>query len=198
MKALFGKRLPYFLVLVVLEIIVILILVVWLFKDTSGFFTSIYNFIAKSSVFFNILDFIARWAEVISGVIILTALIITYISFRKYMRGRAINRLHSWARNGVVVLAQYRQESPGGRGSGSERFKEAASLIGKLMVGSSQAFSDARKLSGEISTRARKTVEELRAAKRKLANGDESLFDDLQALQHEFADVMILAFELIK
>jgi ABC-type multidrug transport system fused ATPase/permease subunit len=192
MKSMFGKLLPYFLALVIIEVIVIIILAIWTFQGT------IYDFISKSSVAFNILGFIADWAEVITGAIVLAALVLVYISFRKFQRGRAINRLHNWARNGVVILAQYRQESAGAADSPAERYEDVGVLLDKLMAKSSPALADARKLRGEIHARTRKTVEELRVVKVKLANEDESLFDDLQALQHDFADVMILAFELIK
>lgn len=198
MKSMFGKLLPYFLALVIIEVIVIIILVIWIFKDTSGFFASVYDFISKSPAAFNILDFIADWAEAISGVIILAALVLVFISFRKFQRGRAINRLHNWARNGVVILAQYRQESTGDADSPTELYEEVKVLLDKLMAKSSPALADAGNLRGEINIKTRETVNELRAIKVKLANEDESLFDDLQALQHDFADVMILAFEFIE
>jgi DNA polymerase III psi subunit len=71
-------------------------------------------------------------------------------------------------------------------------------LIDKLITNSSFALADARILRGEINEKTRKTVEVLHVIREKLAHEDESLFDDLQTLQHDFADVMILAFEFIK
>jgi hypothetical protein len=198
MKSMFGKRLPYFLALVIIEVIIIVILVIWTFKDTSGFFASIYDFFARSPGVLNVLGFIADWAEAISGAIVLAALVLAFISFRKFQRGRAINRLHSWARSGVVILAQYRKESAGKADSPEERYGGAKVVVERLMLNSRLALADARNLRGEIDARTRKTVEELRAVKVKLANEDESLFDDLQTLQHDFADVMILAFEFIE
>ena len=197
MKAMLGKRFPYFLALLILEIIVIFITVIWTFKD-SGFFKSVYDFISKSHVAFNILGFIADWAEVISGVVALIALVVLFISFKKFRRGRAINRLHNWARNGVVVLAQYRQENTDESDSPAEGYEEVEVLLDKVMATSGIALNDARYLGGEIKSRTRATVEVLRAVKTKLAAGDDSLFEDLQSLKHDFADVMILVFELIK
>ena len=193
----FGKLLPYFLALVVIEIIVILILIVWIFND-AGFLASIYNFIGNSSIAFDFFNFIADWAEAISGVVVLGALVIVFISFKKFQRSRSVNRLHNWARNGVVLLAQYRQASPGEDDSAAERYAEATVLLDKLMATSSMALSDARNLGGEINARTIRTVDEVRAIKVKLAKEDESLFEDLPALQHDFADVMIIAFEFIK
>jgi hypothetical protein len=198
MKAMFGKRFPYFLALVIIEVIVIVIVVIWAFKDTSGPFASIYDFISKSPVALNVLGFIADWAEAIAGAVALVALVILFISFKKFQRSRAINRLHNWARNGVVILAQYRKESADDSDSPVGRYEEVGVLLEKLMANSRLALADARNLRGEINIKTMKTVDGLRAVKEKLANEDESLFDDLQALQHDFADVMILAFEFIK
>jgi hypothetical protein len=192
MKAMFGKRLPYLLALVILEVIVIVIVVIWAFKGAA------YDFISKSSAAFNIFGFIADWSMAFSGAIVLAALVIAFISFNKFRRDRAVNRLHTWARNGVVILAQYRKESTGPTDSSAERFEEVVVLLDKLMTNAALALADARHLSGEINDKTVKTVEELRAVREKLAGEDGSLFDDLEALQHDFADVMILAFELIK
>jgi hypothetical protein len=191
MKSLFGKRLPYFLALLIIEVIVIIVLVIWIFKG------AIYDFVSKSSIAFHILDFIANWAGAISGVIVLAALFLLFISFRKFQRRRAINRLHNWARNAVVILAQYRQQSGHEADSPAGQFEEARALLEKLTDKASLALADARNLGGEIYDRTRETIDGLRAIEAKLADEDESLFDDLQALQHDFADVMILAFEFI-
>jgi hypothetical protein len=106
--------------------------------------------------------------------------------------------LHNWARNGVVILAQYRQESTGTGESRADRYEEVRIMIDKLIANSSFSLGDARALRGEINDKTRRTVEALHAIRKKLKNEDESLFDDLQVLRHDFADVMILAFEFIK
>jgi len=196
MKAMFGRRLPYFIGLLAFEFVVILIIVVWTFRGNEGFFRSIYDFFAGSSVVFSVFDFIWNNAELISGVVVLAALALLYISFRQFQRGRAVNRVHSWARNSVVALAQYRQKTANdlpAAGYGGARV-----LIDKLADSSKLALEDARILGGEINTRARKTVAGLREVERKLNDEDASLFDDLQDLQQDFADVMILAFEFVK
>jgi hypothetical protein len=192
MKAIFGKRLPYFLALVVLEIIVIAIVVIWTFKGGA------YDFIGKSPAAFRIFDFIADWSLAFSGAIVLAGLVIAYISFGKFRRERAVNRLHTWARNGVVLLAQYRKESAAETDATAEGFEEVGLMLDKLMAHVKLALADARLLRGEINDKTVKTVEGLRAVREKLVSEDDSLFDDLRALQHDFADVMILAFELIK
>jgi len=196
MKAMFGRRLPYFIALLTFEFIVILIIVVWTFRGSEGFFRSIYEFFAGNAVVLSVFDFIWNYAELISGVVVLAALLLLYISFRKFQRGRAVNRIHSWARNSVVALAQYRQKTANdmpAAGYGSARV-----LIGKLADSSKLALDDARIMGGEINARVRKTVERLRAVEQKLDAEDASLFDDLQDLQQDFADVMILAFEFVK
>jgi ABC-type multidrug transport system fused ATPase/permease subunit len=192
MKAMFGKRLPYFLALVALEVIVIVILILWISKG------AVYDFLSKSQTASNIFSFIADWAEAISAAIIFAALVIVFISFRKFQWGRSINRLHTWARNGVVILAQYHKASADDTDSPAERYEEVGVLLERLMTNSALALADARRLRGEINAKTVKTVEGLHTIKEKLANEDESLFDDLQVVQHDFADVMILAFEFIK
>ncbi len=196
MKAMFGKRFPYFIALLTFEFIVILIIVVWTFRGSEGFFRSIYDFIARSSVALSVFNFIWDFAEAISGVVVLAALALLFISFKRFQRGRAVNRLHAWARNGVVALAQYRQQTTGD--SSAARYFDVRVLVDKLVANSKLALEDARILGGEINTRARKTVAGLAAVQLKVEAEDPSLFDDLQDLQHEFADVMILAFELVK
>jgi hypothetical protein len=198
MRAMFGKRLPYFIALLVIEVIVIVIIVIWTFKDISGAFRSAYDFIGKSSVFFNIFNFIWDYAEVISGIVVLAALVIVFISFKKWQRERAVNRLHAWARNGVVLLAQYRKETADDDDSPAEWYQEVQVLLKKLLADSDLALADARILRGEINTKTVRTVDVLRIVEAKLAKEDESLFEDLPDLQHDFADVMILAFEFIK
>jgi hypothetical protein len=191
MKSLFGKRLPYFLALVIIDVVVIIISVLWSFQG-------VYDFFSKIPAAFHFFNFIADWAGAISGVVVLAALALLFISFRKFQRRRAIHRLHNWARNAVVILAQYRQRSASVADSPAERYEGAKVLLEKLMAKASLALADARNLSGEIYDRTRETIDGLRAMEAKLASGDESLFDDLQTLQHDFADVMILAFEFIK
>jgi tetratricopeptide (TPR) repeat protein len=192
MKSMFGKRLPYFLALVAIEVIVIIVLVIWIFQG------AVYDFISKSSVAFHILDFIANWAVAISGAIVLAALSLLFISFQKFRRRRAVNRLHNWARDGVVILAQYRQQNTGEADSPAGRYEEAKTLLEKLVAKAGLALADARNLRGEIYEKTREIIDGLRVIEAKLAGEDPSLFDDLQALQHNFADVMILAFEFIK
>ena len=196
MKSMFGKRFPYFIALLAFELFVILIIIVWTFRGNEGFFRSIYDFIAGSRVALNIFDFIWDYAEAISGVIVMAALLLLFFSFKKFQRDRAVNRLHAWARNGVVVLAQYRQQAADD--SPAYRFGEVKVLIDKLVESSKPVVDDARVLGGEINTRARKTVAGLLSVQQKLAAEDASLYDDLQDLQHDFADVMILAFESVK
>jgi hypothetical protein len=196
MKAMLGKRFPYFIALLAVQLILILITVVWTFHGSVGFFGSIYDFIARSPGAFSVFDFIWEYAEVFSGVVVLAALALLFFSFKRFRRGSAVDRLHAWARSGVVALAQYRQQTAGD--SSAARYFDVKVMIDKLVVNSKLALEDARVLGGEIYTRVRKTVAGLGAVQLKLAGEDPSLFEDLQDLQHEFADVMILAFELVK
>ena len=198
MKAIFGKWSPLFLALLIFQVIIILIVVIWTFEDNSSFLKSIYDFIANSPVAIDILDFIVNYADIISGVVICIALVILLVSLRKYHRGRAINRLHNWARSGVVVLSRYRQEKTGAGNVRAYGYEDVRVMVDKLIASSNIALADARYLRGEINDKTKSAVEILRIVRKKLADEDESVFENLRDLQHDFADVMILAFELIK
>ncbi len=196
MKAVFGRWLPLFLSLLIFQVIVLVIVVIWTFRDSQGVLGSAADFISKSPVAVDIFTVITDYAEIISGFVVVVALVILFISIRKYQRGKAVNRLHNWARNSVVTLAQYRQAAD--TGDSVDKWEEARVVIVKLTTDYKSILSDARVLGGEIHDKTRVTVSLLRGAREKLVNEDESLFEDLQTLQHDFADIMILAFEFIK
>jgi hypothetical protein len=197
-RAVFGKRLPYFLALLGVQIFVIIIVVIWTFEDSSGFVHSIYNLFVKNSGVFGVFNFIADYADIFSGLVVCIALYLLFISLRKYQRARAINRLHNWARNGVVVLAQYREHKPNPGNPSLDRFEELRLVLDKLLESSKVALGDAGYIGGEVNEKTKVTVEDLRIIRGKLAEEDHSLFDNLQELQHNFADTMIIVFELIK
>jgi hypothetical protein len=198
MRAILRKWLPFFLAIIVFQVIIIIIVVIWIFKDASGFFRSIYDIISKSPVALDVFNFMADYAEFFSGLVVCIALVIILVNLKRYNRDLAVNRLHNWARNGVVILAQYRQEKTGAGDSPMDRYEGVRVLVDKLITNSKLALTNARYLRGEVNEKTRRTVEEIHVVREKLANEDNSLFDDLQVLQHDFADVMILAFELIK
>jgi len=197
-RVVFGKRLPYFLALIVVQIFVIIVIVIWTFEESSGFIHSIFNLFVKSPAVFGVFNFIADFADIFSGLVVCVALYLLFVSLRKYHRDRAISRLHNWARNGVVVLAQYRQQKPGAGRAPLDRFEELRLVLDRLLDSSKVALGDARYIGGEVNDKTRLTVEELRILREKLANEDNSLLDNLQEIQHSFADMMIIAFELIK
>jgi hypothetical protein len=144
------------------------------------------------------LDSIVNYADIISGVVVCIALAILLVSLRKYHRGRAVNRLHNWAKSGVVVLSRYRQGKTGAGDSRAVGYEDVRVMVDKLIASSITALADARYLRGELNDRTKSAVETLRIVRKKLADEDESVFENLRNLQHDFADVMILAFEFIK
>jgi hypothetical protein len=189
---------PYFLALIVVQVFIIIIVAIWIFGDSGGFMHSIYNLFVKSPAVFGVFNFIADYADIFSGLVVCAALYLLLVSLRKYHRDRAVNRLHNWARNGVVVLAQYREHKPNPGNPSLDRFEELRLVLDKLLDSSKVALGDAGYIGGEANDKTKVTVEELRIIREKLADEDSSLVDNLQELQHSFADTMIIVFELIK
>jgi hypothetical protein len=195
MKEIFNKHVNAFLALLAFQILIIIVVVVVTFSDAGGPISALYRLVSKSPGFLGIFNTITDWSAAISGFVVCTALVILLLNLRKHQRDRAIIRLHSWARNGVVVLAQYRQENAEAAEHQSGNFDGVKPVLDKLNHNMNLAMNDARILGGELNDRLKKTFRIMHAIEDKLGNHDKSLFEDLQSLQHDLAGIMIRAFE---
>jgi hypothetical protein len=141
---------------------------------------------------------ITDFSAAISGFVVCLALGILLLNLRKYRRGRAVIRIHSWARNGVVALAQYRQENADVTDYQVGSFDGVKAVMDKLGNNIRVVINDARILGGELNDKTKQTVATLDTIKEKLVTDDDSLYEDLKVLQHDMADIMIRAFEIMK
>jgi hypothetical protein len=198
MKEIFGKQVNAFLALLIFQIFIIFVVVVETFQSSGGPVQSLYGLISKSQALAGVFSTITDYSSAISGLVVCAALAILLFNLRKYQRDRAVIRLHNWARNGVVVLAQYRQENTDAVDLHPESFDGVKNILDKMNSGIRVVITDARILGGELSENIHKTIGMLHTIEDKLRNKDDSLFEDLQDLQHDLADIMIRAFEFFK
>jgi hypothetical protein len=195
MKAIFNKHVNAFLALLAFQILIIIIVVVVTFSDAGGPISALYRLVSDSPGFLGIFNTVTDWSAAISGFVVCTALVILLLNLRKHQRDHAIIRLHSWARNGVVVLAQYRQENAEAAEHQSDNFEGVKPILDKLNHNMNLAMTDARILGGELNDSVKGTIDVIHALDDKLRNRDRSLFEDLHGLQHDLAGIMIRAFE---
>jgi hypothetical protein len=198
MKEIFGRQVNAFLTLLAFQILVIFVVVVETFGKSEGPIGSLYKLISKNPGLLGIFDTITDYSSALSGMVVCAALVILLFNLRKYQRDRAVIRLHNWARNGVVALAQYRQENTGATESDPENFTGVKNILNKMNTGINVVNTDARIIGGELNGKIQKAVSVLGTIEEKLGNQDRSLFEDLLNLQHELADIMIRAFEFFK
>ena len=198
MKEIFNKQVNAFLALLIFQILIIFVVVVETFQDLGGPIHSFYKLISKSPGLLGIFQTITDFSAAISGFVVCIALVILLFNLRKYQRDRAIIRLHNWARNGVVVLAQYRQENADTADSQEENFDGVKAILDKMNANLRLVIADARILGGELNEKIKKAIGVLQVMEVKLVNNDKSLFADLQDLQHDLADIMIRAFEFFR
>lgn len=198
MREIFGKQVNAFLALLIFQILVIFVVVVETFGNSGGPIQSLYRLIGKSPGLAGMFETITDYSSAISGLVVCAALLILLFNLRKYQRDRAIIRLHNWARNGVVVLAQYRQENADALEHNPGNFDGVKNILDKMNSGIRVVISDARILGGELGEKIQKAIGVLGTVEEKLGNRDNSLFEDLQDLQHDLADIMIRAFEFFK
>jgi hypothetical protein len=194
MREIFNKHTNAFLALLVFQILIIIVVLVVTFHD-SGPFGFFYRIVSKSPGLLGTFNTITDFSAAISGFVVCTALVILLLNVRRHQRDRAIIRLHNWARNGVVLLAQYRQENAEAVEHQSGGFDGVKDLVDKLNNNANTVMTDARILSGELKGRIGMTIGMLHDIEMKLVKNDKSLFEDLQGLQHDMADIMIRAFE---
>ena len=195
MKSVFGRYLALFLIGIIIEAVLLIIVLVHTYKYSNGLAQSLFNFIGNWPVSLNVFNFLADWAAALSIFAFCLVIVPFLLNFRKYRRYRALNKLHDWAKNAVLVISDYRRRDVALQDSLLERYEAIMVLINVLKVHHHAALSSARIIGGELGDKAREMVHTLINIEEKVARHDSSAFEDLKSLHHNLANVMISAFE---
>jgi hypothetical protein len=198
MKSVFGRYLYLCYIGIALEAFTLIIVLIDTFKYTNGIAESAFNTISGSKIVLNIFNFIVDWAIVFSLVSVLFILIALFLNYKKYRRNRALAKIHDWAKNSILLLADYRQrdsslqDSPEARHEGIKVLTEALNTHGRTTL------ADGQIVGGELNTKIIKAMDTLSAINDKVSRQDESSYSDLRTLQHNMADVMMSTFEYLR
>ena len=194
MRSFFGKYLIPFIVLVSFQAIIIVVVIVDIFRDSNDILSAIFDFFGGWSLCLTLFYFIADTSAFISSVVICLVMALLFIRVRRIARSHAFNRAHKWSQNAVVILAQYR-ENRSEADYQSGRFDDLRIALLSISADSSHMLFDARILGGELGAKIKKAVSSLKTLEEKTHLEDRTVFNDLQHLQHDLADVMIYIFE---
>jgi len=198
MRSVFGKYLALCLTGIILEAIILIIVLIQTFRFTNSVAQSLFNIIGAWPVAPGVFNFTADLAEVLSVLAVCLVLIALFANFRKYRKSRALSRLHEWAKNVVLTLADYRQKDTNPEGSPFERYKEIRALMDKLKAHCRTVLADAQVLGGELDVNTKRAVHTIFTVDEKVRKQDKSVFEDIGPLQHDLAEVMIAAFESLQ
>ena len=197
-RSAFGKYLALFLTGIIIQVIVIITVLIKAFGYTNGLARWLFDIINNWTVSLYMFRFIADWAAALSAFAVCLVFMALLADFRKYRRNHALGRLHNWAKNAVLTLAEYRQGDSGLQDSPLERYEEIKTLVDKLKANCRAALADAQVLGGELDANTEKAVSILFTVDEKVEKQDESAFEDLRTLRHNLADIMISAFESLQ
>jgi hypothetical protein len=198
MKSILGKYFYPCLVGIILEVIIVFVVLVRIYKTTSSMADSIYDFFIGNVILRSLFDFISEWA-IILGIIPFVAILLLFLSdIRKGRRKRALNRIHDWAQNAVLILSDYRQRDNSLQESPLIRYEGIKVLLGVLEQHKSTALTEAKVIGGELEAKTQAAIQKVNAIEAKVDQHNESAYNDLQMLQHDLAEVMMFTFELLQ
>ena len=198
MKSIFGKYLFLCFIGIIIEVIVLIVVLIQTFRLTNDLAVSIFDFINNQAIILDVFNFIVNWAVTLSFIAVGLILVAFFINFKKYRRNRALNRVHDWAKNAILLLADYRQRDSGLQDSPLARNEGTRVLTDALKAHGRTILANAHSLGGELDTKTKKAVHTLFDIDEKLEKNDESAYEDLRTLQHDLADVMMATFEYLQ
>lgn len=198
MKSLLGRYFYPCLISIIVEIIVVFVVLVEFFSISNGLADSVHGFFIGNVILRSIFVFISDWA-IILAVLPFFAILSLFISdVRKARRRHALNRVHDWAQNTVLILSDYRQRDSGLQESPTVRYEGIKVLLGVLKQHRSTILSEARIIGGALESRTREVFSKYDILGEKISNHNESAYNDLKILQHDLAGVMMSTFELLQ
>jgi len=197
-KSMLGKYFYPCLAGIVIEAVVLFVVLVDNFRATGTLAESIYNFFSDNAILRNVFQFFIEWAITISIIPILVILVLLLIDVRRNRRTHALHRIHDWAQNAVLILADYRKRDDRLHDLPLIRHESVKVLINALKQHSGATLPDAKIVGGELQARTQRTIQNLHDIDEKINKRDESAYDDLRDLQHELADVMMATFDYLQ
>jgi hypothetical protein len=197
MRSVFGKYLALCFTGIILEAIILIVVLIQTFRFNS-ISHSLFRIIMSWKISLGIFSFIVDWAEILSVLAVCLVLIAFFANFRKYRKSRALSRLHEWAKNAVLTLADYRQEDTSLGDPPLEGYEEIRALMDKLKARCHLVLADAQVLGGELDAVTKRAVHTIFTIDEKVRKQDESVFEDIRPLQHYLAEVMIATFESLQ
>jgi len=195
MKSVFGRYLALCIVGISIEIILLVVILIDSFKYPSNLAQSLYNFIGNWPIALDIFNFLADWAAAISIFALFLVAIPFFLNFQKYRRYRALNKLHDWAKNAILVISDYRQRDVGLQHLSLERYEAVTIMINVLKKHHHAILASSKIIGGDLDANTRKSVNALVTIEEKVKKHDDSAFEDLKSLHHDIANIMIYAFE---
>ena len=198
MKSLLGKYFYPCLAGIILEIVIIFVVLVRIYRITNSLADSINGFFISNAVLRSITDFISEWAIVL-GILPFVAILLLFLSdIRRGRRKRALGTIHDWAQNAVLILSDYRKRDNSLQESPSVRYEGIKVLVDVLRQHSGTALAEAKVIGGELEAKTQVAIRKFHTVDEKVDKHDESAYNDLQVLQHDLAGVMMSTFELLQ
>ena len=168
MKSILGKYFYPCLAGIILEVIIVFVVLVRIYGTTSSLTNSIYDFFVGNAILRSIFDFISVWAIVL-GIIPFVAILLLFLSdIRKARRKRALNRIHDWAQNAVLMLSDYRQRDSNLQDSPSIRYEGIKVLLDVLEQHRSTALTEAKVIGGELEAKTQAAIQKIKAIEAKV------------------------------
>jgi hypothetical protein len=197
-KSSLGKYLYPCIAGILIEAIVLFVVLVDNFRATSALAESIYTFFGNNAVLQNIYDFFVEWAVIICIIPIFVILVLLFVDIRRHRRIHTLRRIHDWAQNAVLILADYRKRDDRLRDSPLIRHESVKVLINALKQHNRNVLPNVKIIGGELQVKTQKAVRSLHEIDEKVEKRDDTAYDDLRGLQHELADIMMATFDYLQ
>jgi len=198
MKSVFGRYFALCLAGIILEAIILITVLIQALQLTNSVARSLFYIINDWEIALSAFRFITHWAEALSAFAVCLILIALFANFRKYRRKHALSQLHTWSRDMVLTLADYRQRATTLENSPLERHEIMRVLMDRLKARYRTALANSQILGGELDVNTKRAVQAIFTIDNKVERLDDSVFNDLSTLQHDLSEVMIAAFESLQ
>jgi hypothetical protein len=198
MKSLLGKYFYPCLISIIIEIIVVFVVLIEFYSISNGLADSIHSLFIGNEILRSIFVFVSDWAIILAILPFIVILSMFITDIRKARRRRALNRIHDWAQNTVLILSDYRQRDSSLQKSPLVRYEGIKMLMGILKQHSGPIILEAKTVNSTLESRTQEVIRKYDILGEKIDNHDESVYNDLKVLQHDLAGIMMSTFELLQ